>query len=261
MESVQKVVRVLDLFTVERPEWTVSEVARTLEMPKSSASVLLASLAEHRMLRRTENGHYRLGWHLFELGQSLLDTTEFRSQARRVLHRLVETYTETAHLAVLDGVQAVYVEKVQPYPKVKIPLSRAGARLPAHCSGVGKVLLASCDWEMVAEALEHRGLPSFTANTITTLDGLKDELEQVREQGYAYDEEEAVMGLCCVAAPVQDQNGSVVAALSLSVPAFRFDTGRKKYTAAVLEAARTISEGVSRCVSQHHSHRMEAINA
>lgn len=261
MESVQKVVRVLDLFTIERPEWTVSEVARTLRMAKSSTSVLLASLAESRMLLRTENGRYRLGWHLFELSQNLLDTTAFRSQARKVLRNLVDTYTETAHLAVLDGMQVVYVEKIQPCPTVRIPLSRAGIRLPPHCSGVGKVLLASCDWEIVAEALEHQGMPSFTPNTVTTLDDLREELEQVREQGYAYDEEEAVMGLCCVAAPIRDSKGMVIAAMSLSVPAFRFDPGRRKYTAAALEAARSISEHIGRNASQNHNHRMEAMHA
>ena len=90
---------------------------------------------------------------MFELSQTLLDTTEFRLQARRVMEELVECWEETVHLAVLDGVQAVYIEKVQPTPAVKIRITRAGARLPAHTSAVGKLLLAHSEWEHVAESL------------------------------------------------------------------------------------------------------------
>jgi DNA-binding IclR family transcriptional regulator len=98
-----------------------------------------------------------LGWRLFELSQTLLDTTEFRIQARKVMEELVRCWRETVHLAVLDGVQAVYVEKLQPNPAVKINISRTGARLVAHCSGVGKVLLAYREWEYITELFDDQG--------------------------------------------------------------------------------------------------------
>jgi len=181
--TIKKAIQILGLFSLERPEWGVSEVARALELPKSTASGLMSSLADQRLLSRTVKGRYRLGWRLFELSQTLLDTTEFRVEARSVMEELVRCWKETVHLAVLDGVQAVYVEKLQPTPAVKIWISRAGARLPAHCSGVGKVLLAHCEWEYVAELLEDQGMPALTPNTITNLDDLADELERVRERG------------------------------------------------------------------------------
>jgi len=146
------------------------------------------------------------------------------------------------HLSVLDGVQAVYVDKLQPVPSVKILASRAGARLPAHCSGVGKVLLAHQEWEAIAGLLEHQGLAALTPNTITDLDDLATELEAVRERGYAYDNEEISVGLNCVAAPIRGSKDEVVAAISLSAPSFRFEDGRKKYTSAILKAAGRISE-------------------
>lgn len=240
--SIRKAMQILDLFSLECPEWGVSEVARALELPKSTTSELMASLADQRLLSRMGKGRYRLGWRLFELSQTLLDTTGFRLEARKVMKELVECWEETVHLAVLDGVQAVYIEKLQPTPAVKIWISRTGARLPAHCSGVGKVLLAHTEWEYVAEMLEDQGMPELTPNTITTLDVLAEELERVREQGYAYDNEETLVGLCCVGAPIYGSEGTVVAALSFSVPAFRFQPKKSEYTATILDAARCISE-------------------
>lgn len=241
---LQKTADVLDLFSLERPEWGVSEVSRELGIPKSTACELLISLTDQRLLQRTRKGRYRLGWRLFELSQTLLDTTEFRIEARRVMEELVRSWEETVHLAVLDGVQAVYVEKLQPTPAVKIRLSRTGARLPAHCSGVGKVLLAHSDWEQVTALFEDQGLSKLTGNTITTLDALADELERVREQGYAYDDEETLIGLCCVAAPIRNYSGEVAASVSISAPACRFHPSREEYTKAIIEATRSISVSI-----------------
>lgn len=241
---IRKAAHVLDLFSLDRPEWGVSEVARELGIPKSTACELLISLTDQRLLRRTGRGRYRLGWRLFELSQTLLDTTEFRTEARKVMQGLVEQWGETAHLAVLEGIEAVYLEKVQPSPAVKILLSRTGARLPAYCSGVGKVLLANRNWRDIAEALEEKGLKALTANTLTTMDALAEELKGVHERGYAYDQEEVTIGLCCVAAPIWDYSGAVVAAMSLSVPAYRFNAKKKALTMAILEAARRVSETV-----------------
>lgn len=244
LQTVRKVTQVLDLFSLENPEWSVGEAARVLEYPKSSMSELMSSLADQRLLHRVGKGKYRLGWRLFELSQTLLRTTEFRVEARRVMEELVARWKETMHLAVLDDVHAVYVEKLQPAPAVRILLSWAGARLPAHGSGVGKVLLAHSPWEQIAARLEDMGLPRLTSNTITDLEELARELEEVRNRGYAYDMEEAAIGLCCVAAPIRDSKGRVVAALSFSVPAFRFRRGIEEYTEGILEAADRISTAI-----------------
>lgn len=242
--TVGKIAQVLDLFSAERPEWGVSEAAKELGLPKSSVSELMSSLEAQRLLCRTAKRKYRLGWRLFELSQTLLDTTEFFTEARRVMEDLVGTWKETVHLAVLDGAQAVYVEKLQPRPAVKISVSRTGTRLPAHCSGVGKVLLAHQDWGKISGLLLKGGLPALTPNTITDLDALKAELYRVRERGYAVDDEEVSIGLCCAAAPIHDAGGHVMAAVSLSVPAYRFHEEQSKYIAAILEAAGQISGGV-----------------
>jgi DNA-binding IclR family transcriptional regulator len=247
MQTLHKVMRILELFSSELPEWGVTEVSRELGFPKSTTSELMAGLMQEGLLRRTEGGRYRLGWRLFELNQTLLDTTEFRTSARAVIEDLVETWRETVHLAVLDGIHAVCVEKLQPSPAVKILASRVGARIPAHCCSVGKALLAWEDWERIsaaaAEGFENQTMPAFTDHTITTVEELHRDLEGVRERGYAYDREERSLGLCCVAAPIRDSSGEVIAAISISSPSFRFEESSEKYTGAVLEAARRISGG------------------
>ncbi|MFN3337367.1 MAG: IclR family transcriptional regulator, partial [Thermomicrobium sp.] len=115
-------------------------------------------------------------------------------------------------------------------------------RVPAHCSGVGKVLLAHQPWENVLRIVETTGLVSFTPNTITTVEQLREELERVRQQGFAYDQEEVMVGLCCAAAPIRDESGQVIAAMSLSVPAYRFYPNRQRLTTAIVDAARRVSE-------------------
>ena len=123
-----------------------------------------------------------------------------------------------------------------------LPRAESGARLPAHCSGVGKVLLAHQEWSTVTALVEGQGFLAFTPNTITDLDKLADELEQVRQRGYAYDHEEVALGLCCVAAPIRDIDGKVIAAISLSVPAYRFYPQQDNYTSIILKTATRISE-------------------
>ena len=241
---MEKVGNVLNLFSFKHPEWGVSEVAKTLGLPKSTTSEIMASLASQGLLYRTDEARYRLGWRLFHLSQILLDNTAFCIEARQVMHELVERWGETSHLAVLDQGQVLYVEKLQGTPAVQILLSHVGGRLPAHCSGIGKVLLAHQECPEVMALVEQQGLLPFTPHTITSIDRLAEELEGVRRQGYAYDHEEVVLGLCCVAAPIYDLDGHVLAAISLSVPAYRFYAKEDTYTMVILKAAQRISEAL-----------------
>jgi IclR family KDG regulon transcriptional repressor len=240
--TVQKVGEVLELFSQDRSEWGVSEVAKALGIPKSSAHSLLATLSQIGLLKRSREGRYRLGWRILALSQVLLSTSSWRQEARRAMEELVARYGETTHLAVLECGRVVYVEKLEGTRAVRVVNTGIGVELPAHCSGVGKVLLAFRPWEEVERILAARGMPAFTPNTITTLDELKTELQAVRERGYAYDIEEVVPELCCVAAPIRDHTGEVIAAMSLSVPFYRFQQMKEEYRRAILEATRAVSE-------------------
>jgi DNA-binding IclR family transcriptional regulator len=159
------------------------------------------------------------------------------------MHEVVERWGETIHLAVLDGLQVLLVEKLQGTPAVQLLLfSRVGARFPAHASAVGKVLLAAQTLYTLAHLLEGHELEAFTPNTNTCHDRLEQELAQVRDRGYAFDHEEVVQGVCCVAAPLCDADGHVLAAMSLSLPAYRFFPQEDQYIKIIVRAAQDVSE-------------------
>jgi len=244
LQTVQKAAQVLNLFSIERPEWGVSELAKALASPKSSTSALVSTMAEQGLLRRTNTGRYKLGWRLIALSQVLLSTTDFRLEARPVMELLIARFGETVHLATLEGGQVIYVDKLQGTRAIQVSVTGVGSQLPAHCSGVGKVILAHRPWEEVRQILATRGMAALTSHTITTADSLQAELLRVAAQGYAYDMEEAVEELCCVAAPIRDHRGDVVAAMSLSVPAYRFQQAREQYRLAIVGASRQISENL-----------------
>lgn len=229
MQTVEKAGRVLSLFSVEKPEWGVSEVAERLRCPKSSISEMMSALAHQGLLQRTGERRYRLGWRIMAMSRVLLETTEFRDEARRAMEHLVSLFGETVHLAALERGQVVYVEKLRGTRAVQVSVTAVGGKFAAHASAVGKALLAYRPWEEVVEIFEEEGMPTLTPNTITTLEDFREELDGVRKKGYAHDIEEADLELCCVAAPIKDYTGEVVASMSLSVPSYRFWDSEEKY--------------------------------
>ncbi|MBX6342577.1 MAG: IclR family transcriptional regulator [Thermomicrobiaceae bacterium] len=253
LQTVQKAVEVLRLFTPEHPEWGVTEVALKLELPKSGAHALLCTLAGQGLLERTANRRYRLGWRLFELSQTLLENSRLLRVARPIMERLATGWGATTHLAVLIDGRVLYVEKIQGDPSFEILLSGVGKRLPAHCSGVGKVLLAYRPWDEMARIVRENGLRRFTPNTITDVEQLRAELELIRQRGYAYDLEEVMVGLCCVAVPIHDESEQVIAAMSLSVPAHRFYPDQHRLTTAIVDTARRVSEELGYPCDQEES--------
>jgi DNA-binding IclR family transcriptional regulator len=242
LHTFSKVGKIFDLFSVSEPEWGVSEVAHALAMPKSSVCEVMMSLASQGLLFRTSAGRYRLGWRLIELGNTLQATTDFYAEARLEMKELVDRWGETVHLSVLEGQQIVHVEKLHEVSYVQFLLSHMSMRLPAYCSSVGKVLLASQKWDKVAALFQDQQLSAFTPKTITTMSDLAHELKRVRTQGYAYDDEEVLPGLCCISAPIYDSNGRVIAGLSFVVPANRFHRQAENYTTAILDAAQRTSK-------------------
>ena len=244
VQTITKAGQVLDLFSIERPEWGVSEAAQALNYPKSSLSALMAALAKQGLLRQTGERRYRLGWRVMALSRILSETTEFRVEARRAMEHLVSVTGETVHLAALEANQVIYLDKLQGTRAVNVRLTYLGARFPAHCSAVGKAILAHLPWERALEILEEQGMKKFTPNTITTPENLREELRSVRKQGYAYDFEEAEPELCCVAAPIRDHGGGVVASMSLSVPAYRFEDYRERYRTLIVSATQEVSKNL-----------------
>lgn len=251
LQTIQKAGELLALYDREHTEWGVREVAEKLKMAKSSTHDLMSSLAKLGFLNKTEGNRYRLGWRLVTLSEVLLATTELRQEAHPVMEELVARYQETIHLAVLDDTQAVYVDKLEGRQAVRVELTSLGARLYAHCSALGKVLLAYSPEEEVRRIIKTAGLPSFTPNTITNEEELQQTLAKIRKQEYAYDLEEIMPDLCCVSAPIYNHLGKVIAAISMSIPAYRFRRSQTEYRDAVMRAARAISKRLGYCSTLH----------
>jgi DNA-binding IclR family transcriptional regulator len=143
---------------------------------------------------------------------------------------------------VLDDTQAVYVDKLEGRQAVRVELTSLGARLYAHCSSLGKVLLAYSSEDEVKRIIKTAGLPRFTPNTITDEEELQQNLVKIRKQEFAYDMGEIMPDLCCVAAPISNHTGKVIAAISMSVPTYRFKRSQTEYRDGVIRAARAISK-------------------
>jgi DNA-binding IclR family transcriptional regulator len=242
LQTIEKASDVLALFDRERTEWGVAEVAERLGLPKSSAHDLLTSLAQVGLLGKTEKGRYRLGWRLVALSETLLATTELRREARPIMDELAAQYQETIHLAILDDTKVVYVDKLEGRQAVRVELTSLGTRLYPHCSALGKVLLAYRPEADVKRIVKACGLPRFTQNTITDESDLEQALAKIRKQGYAYDLEEILPELCCVGAPVRNYIGNVIAAISMSIPAYRFARSQTQFRNAIVRAGKLVSE-------------------
>lgn len=239
--TFEKARRVLDLYTPERPEWGVSEVARHLAMPTSSAQVLLASLAYLGLLHRTLAGRYRLGFKLLALNQVLLANTPWRDVAQAELRPLADRFGETVHLGALDGGQVVTVASLGGRWADSPPPPRVGAALPVHASSGGKVLLAFRSPDVVEAALRQHGLTRHTAQTLTEPGAFAADLAQVRSRGYALDLGEHHAGVCWVGAPVRNHNGEVIAAVSVGMPGERYAARAPDVREAVVSAGERIS--------------------
>jgi IclR family transcriptional regulator, KDG regulon repressor len=245
LSTLQKSGDVLDLFTVCKPEWGVTEVAQAQGLPKSSAHALLSTLTEMGLLQRTGDNRYRLGWRVLVLARVIAETSDLREESMRRMRQLVARFGETTHLGALERGEVVYILKIEGTNAVRIRVTGMGARLPAHCTSLGKVLLAARPVAEVERIVAEHPLKRYTPKTIHDEATLFEELERVRAQGYAYDDEEALKDIACVAAPVLDASRSIVVALSMSAPAFRFKANRAEYTEAIVKAAAEISASVA----------------
>jgi DNA-binding IclR family transcriptional regulator len=220
-QVVDRVVDILETFPRLGPDLGVSDISRALDLKKATAHRLLASLLRRGLVAQDPvSRRYRLGIKLWELGVLATSQVDWADRVKPYLQRLTDATHETTHLAVLNDGQVLYVDKVESTRSLRMP-SQVGRRLPVHCTGVGKALVAYLPPEVLWGIISRHGLPSFTANTITDEAALHAELEQVRERGYAIDREEIEEGLMCIAAPIRNHTSHVVAAVSTAGPSSR----------------------------------------
>ncbi|MGW4340712.1 IclR family transcriptional regulator [Rhodococcus koreensis] len=240
--TVTKAGKVLDLFTATSPEWGVREVADRLQIPKSSAHALLATLSDIGLVRRLAEGRYRLGWRIVELNRTLIDSTDLLTAARPQLGYLADQLRATVQVAALREDAVIVLDKIVGAGISDFSASAVGRAAPIHCSALGKVLLAHLDVCRVDTIVERHGLEKRTTRTITSSSRFRAELEAVRLRGCGYDIEESTGRQCCVAAPVRDAEGDVYAAISITLPLHPFRRNPEMVRRAVQRAAARVSK-------------------
>ena len=239
INSIHNAVSIINCFTEEKPELGISEIAAQLNMNQSTIHHIVKSLSSEGVLAKTPNRRYRLGSQL--LGWGHLAAKQYKSfyMATPYLESLSKRTKEISHLATLQNSEVIYLTKVEPNHPLRIE-TNIGARKPIHCTGLGKAMLAFQS-EKFFEKMVPEELPAYTPNTITDKKALRKELEQVRKQGFAVDDEELEIGLFCIAAPVRNFLGQVIAAISISGPEFRLRKDLDQLSQIVIRTANSIS--------------------
>jgi IclR family transcriptional regulator, KDG regulon repressor len=221
VQSVDRALGILETLADIRKEISVGDLATRVNLHISTTHRLLSALMARGYVRQNPNtGKYSLGLKALEVGNAVHYQRDLRTEGQSTLLRLAEETGETTNIAVLDQGQAVYVDQVESDKTVRM-FVKIGARVPVHCSAVGKVLIAYLSDQEIEQMVKQRGMARFTDNTITEVEGLRTELEIVRRQGFAIDNAEREPGVRCVAAPIFDAANRVVAAISISGPSLR----------------------------------------
>lgn len=242
--AVSRALDILELF-LGHASLSAPEITDRLGLPRTTVHELVTTLVDRAYLTPLagQPTRYRLGMRLFQLGGVFAEHLDLAREAQEVAGEVAAACDETVHVALLDGTDVVYIAKVDSTHPVRM-VSAVGRRLPAHCTGVGKMLLSG----LTPEALDARyppgaQLPAMTPRSITSPPRLRAHLAQVRERGVAYDECESNSAVNCAAAPVYDRGGTMVAAISISVPTFRWnDEVRREWGELVRDGAARLSQ-------------------
>jgi DNA-binding IclR family transcriptional regulator len=212
--TIQRALDVLNLFKEHR-KLSFAQMQRLLDFNKSTLFRVLSTLSANKYLVKDPLGHYELGISVFILGNRLSDEYMLKTSSAPYMKELADQIDLTVHLGILEDTNVIIIEKIDPRRYVKM-VSRVGGSVPAHCTGLGKILLAFSSRKKVEKIINTKGLTRYTAHTITTTDELFRELETIRKRGFAVDDSEHEKKICCVAVPILDQKGDIAAGLSVT---------------------------------------------
>ncbi|MCD2493671.1 IclR family transcriptional regulator [Lacrimispora sp. NSJ-141] len=217
--SVQVLNRALDLIELlatSENGLSIAELSMSTGLPKSTIHRILSSYTErHYVEKDEETSIYSLGYKFVEIASVYLNKIVLKTEAMPIMHELASTFEATSYLGVLESNEVMYLEKVEQFNNLRL-YTQIGKREPLHCTGLGKVLMAFLpdeQFEHIAKQLEYTPL---TPNTITNYDDYKKAVQIVRKNGYAIDHGEHVITTDCLAVPIYDYTGTVMAAMSIS---------------------------------------------
>ena len=239
VQSIERAISILRCFTVRKPELKLSEIAEMVDLNISTVHGIVMTLKQNGFLEQSEGYQkYRLGYTLIELGDRAANSLDIMKLAPEIIESLSRIIEETVHIAVLDQMEVIYILKEESTQSMRI-YTAIGSRNPAHCTGVGKAMLAYLSPETL-EAIIPEKMDRYTPNTITLKSELLKELATIRENGYSFDNEEIINGLTCVAAPVFDHTGKARYAVSISGPTLRMT--KEKIRESIVQIKQTARE-------------------
>jgi DNA-binding IclR family transcriptional regulator len=251
--ALQRGLRLLQLLGESPNGLTAKQIAQRSHLPVSTVHRFLVNLEASSFLNCSVDGSYHLGIACFTIGQAALAQLDIRRVSLPYLQELNRQTRETIHLTVLNGITAVYVEKLDSPEKLRIH-SRIGAAVPLYCTAVGKVMLAYMPEEERKKVLPQLGLKRLTPNTAGNLQELEAELYRVRKNGYAFDLEEHELHIRCIAVPIWDHADNVYASLSVTAPMVRMTVSRLRQLAPIVQlAGLQISRELGHQASRHQS--------
>ncbi|MEM7336455.1 MAG: IclR family transcriptional regulator [Chloroflexota bacterium] len=236
IQSLSRGLTVLELLSQSDQGLGVTELSKCIEVDKSSITRMLHTLVEHDFAMKDPNSRrYLLGPKVQELVKSSTNNLPLREQSLPILRELVDKTGENAHVAIYSQEHALVIADVESKAQLRV-VSGEGRLIPNHCTAIGKCLIAFDDYPISKE------LPSFTPRTITSRDQLRLHLEQIRQRGYAVDDEEHEFGVRCIAVPVYDGTGRAVASMGISGPTVRVTLAKvEEYAQVIIESARELS--------------------
>lgn len=247
VQTIERTSSILDILAQSPRGISIRKLSSKIKLPKATIHRLVSSLRYFGYVRQdSKTRNYFLGFKLVELANTLLSQIDLRKEAEPDLRDLAERTKEAVHMVSLDRGQVVYLEKVEAVqdPSGLKMASRVGLRNPAHSCAAGKAILSCLSEQELDQIIKERGLMKRTENTIINPSLLKEHLITVKEQGYAIDDEENDKGIRCVGAPVFNEGGKVIAAISIAGPAFRVTKGviQERLRNDVMQTASKISQ-------------------
>jgi IclR family transcriptional regulator, KDG regulon repressor len=242
-KSVEKTFDLLEMLCKSDHPLELQEISQLSGLPSPTVYRLLQTLLKLGYIRQKKTSRqYYAGLKIFELSQAVIGKKRLTDVADEYLQNLSALTQETIHLAVLDGAEVIYLQKYESHQPITL-YSRVGRKAPSHCTGVGKVLLAFLPQKEQAEFLKTVNLTPYTSHTIIELGAFEQELEKIRSSGYALDNQEHEEGIHCLACPIKNELGEVIAAVSVTTPVFRVSLEKMlTYLPALMQATMDISK-------------------
>jgi DNA-binding IclR family transcriptional regulator len=229
LQTVSNALKIFELFGKTKKELGVTEISKQLGLHKSIIFRLIKTLEARGWIKQNENRKYFLSFRAYEIGSVVLENAGLGSNIQPFIGELAREVGESVHIGVLDGREIIYIYKVTPSNELRVEV-RIGVRMPAHCTAMGKVILAYSPPKVIEECLYGKErLESSTPFSITEQANFYSSLQQIKEQGFSWSFQELFHGIMCIAAPIFDMAGNVIAAVSIAQQYRELSADRKRY--------------------------------